>query len=131
MLGDFNARVGKAADDDGVIGEFGEDMRNASGNKLISLLHEVELVACNGRQLMSEPEWTRVRPSLDQMSVIAYILMDEQLIAVSGNVLVDSPDIECSDHFLVWRELGRVTIRGKKVRCVLKDGVWRDLMISR
>ena len=43
LLGDFNARVGKAADDDDVIGKFGEDTCNASGNKLISLLHEVEL----------------------------------------------------------------------------------------
>ena len=65
LLGDFNARVGKAADDDDVIGKFGEDTCNANGNKLISLLREVELVACNGRQLVSEPEWTRVRPSLD------------------------------------------------------------------
>ena len=53
LLGDFNARVGKAADDDDVIGKFGEDTCNASGNKLISLLHEVELVACNGRQNQS------------------------------------------------------------------------------
>ena len=30
---------------------------------------------------------TRVRPSLDQKSVIEYILMDEQLTAVSGNVI--------------------------------------------
>ena len=51
---------------------------------------------------MSEPEWTRVRPSLDQKSVIDYILMDEQLM---GNVIVDSTDIGCSDHFLVWVEL--------------------------
>ena len=87
LLGDFNARVGKAIDDDDVIGKFGEDTCNASGNKLISLLHEVELVACNGRELVSEPEWTRVRPSLDQKS---YILMDEQLMAVLGNVIVDS-----------------------------------------
>ena len=36
----------------------------------ISSSHEVELVACNGRLLVSEPEWTRVRPSLDQKSVI-------------------------------------------------------------
>ena len=36
LLGDFNARVGKAADDD-VIGKFGEDTCNTSGNKLISL----------------------------------------------------------------------------------------------
>ena len=65
LLGDMNARVGKAADDDDVIGKFGEDTCNASGNKLISFLREVELVACNGSQLVSEPEWSRVRPSLD------------------------------------------------------------------
>ena len=70
LLGDFNATVGKAADDDDVIGKFGEDTCNTSANKLISLLHEVELVTCNGRQLVSEPEWTRVRPSLDQKSAI-------------------------------------------------------------
>ena len=83
----------------------------------------MELVACNGRQLVSEPEWTRVRPSLDQKSVIDYILMDEQLMAVSGNVIVDSTDIGCSDHFLVWMEIGRVTKRGKKVKRVLRR--WR------
>ena len=123
LLGDFNARVGKAADDDDVISKFGEDTCNASGNKLISLLREVELVACNGRQLVSEPEWTRVRPSLDQKSVIDYILMDEQLMAVSENVIVDSTDIGCSDHFLVWMEIGKVTKRGKKVKRVLRR--WR------
>ena len=53
-----------------MIGKFGEDTCNASGNEFISLLREVELVACNVRQLVSEPEWTRVRPSLDQKSVI-------------------------------------------------------------
>ena len=120
LFGDFNARVGKVAADDDMIGKFGEDTCNASGNKLMSLLHKVELVAYNGRQLVSEPEWTRVRPSLDQKSVIDYILMDEQLMAVLGNVLVDSTDIGCSDHFLVWMELGRVTKRGKKVKCVLR-----------
>ena len=46
LLGDFNARLGNAADDDDVISNFGEDMCNTSGNKLISLLREVELVAC-------------------------------------------------------------------------------------
>ena len=64
-----------------MIGKFGEDTCNASGNKLISLLYEMELVACNGRQLVSEPEWTRVRPNLDQKSVI-----DGQLMAVSGKM---------------------------------------------
>ena len=66
LLGDFNARVGRSADVDDVIGMFGEDASNASGNRLVSFLNEVEMVVCNGRKFMLEPEWTRVRPSLSQ-----------------------------------------------------------------
>ena len=74
FLGDFNASVGKAADDDDVIGKFGEDTCNASGNRLNSLLQEVELVACNGRQLVSEPEWTKVRLRLrEKMCVVSQL----------------------------------------------------------
>ena len=64
LLGDFNARVGKSTDVDGI---FGEDTCNRSG---LSFLNELELVICNGRRCVSEPEWTRVRPSLDQKSVL-------------------------------------------------------------
>ena len=62
-LGDFNARVGKAVDSDDVIGMFGEDTCTSSGNRLISFLHDVDLVVCNGRRLLLDPEWMRVRPS--------------------------------------------------------------------
>ena len=72
MLGDFNARVGKSSQVDDVIGMFGEDTCNASDNKLISFLNEVELVVCDGRKLVVEPEWTRVRPSSKQKFVIDY-----------------------------------------------------------
>ena len=41
-----------------------------SGNKLTSFLNKLELVICNGRRCVSEPEWTRVRPSLDQKSIL-------------------------------------------------------------
>ena len=58
LLGDFNARVGRSVEVDDVIGMFGEDICNASGNRLISFLNEVELVVCNGRKLVVEPEWT-------------------------------------------------------------------------
>ena len=44
LLGDFKARVGKSVEVADVIGMFGEDTRNASGNRLISFLNEVELV---------------------------------------------------------------------------------------
>ena len=42
LLGDFNARLGEPLDD--VMGMFGEEKCNASGNRLISFLNEVELV---------------------------------------------------------------------------------------
>ena len=46
---DFNASVVKSVDVDDVICMFGEETCNASGNRLISFLNEVELVICNGR----------------------------------------------------------------------------------
>ena len=55
---------------------FGEDACNATGNRLISFLNEVELVVCIGRKLVVEPEWTGVRPSLKQKSIIDYVITD-------------------------------------------------------
>ena len=79
LVCDFNARVGKTADDDDVISKFGEDTCNACGNKLISPLHEVELVACKER--------VRTSVSFDQNSVI---LMHKQLMAVLGSIDIGS-----------------------------------------
>ena len=102
LLGDFNARVGKSTDVDDVIGIFGEDTCIRLGHYYIiqdRFLNELELVICNGRRCMSEPEWTRVRPSLDQKSVIDYIITDAQLLRESGDVCIDSTHIGMSDHF--------------------------------
>ena len=41
--------MGRSVELDDVIGMFGEDTCNASGNKLVSFLNEVEIVVCNGR----------------------------------------------------------------------------------
>ena len=123
LLGDFNARVGRSVELDDVIGMFGEDTCNASGNRLVSFWNEVEMVVCNGRKFKLEPEWTRVRPSLKQKSVIDYIITDPQLMAVSGNVHVDNTDIGCSNHFLVWMELGRTAKNFKKEKRVIRR--WR------
>ena len=51
MLGEFNARAGRSTEVENVIGVFEEETCNASGNKLISFLNEVELVVCNGTGL--------------------------------------------------------------------------------
>jgi endonuclease/exonuclease/phosphatase family metal-dependent hydrolase len=58
---------------------------------------------------VSEPEWTRVRPNLQQKSVVDYVVTDVQLMRESGVVQVDITDIGASDHLLVWLELGWVT----------------------
>ena len=52
---------------------------------------------------MFEPEYTRVRPSLDQKSVIHR--SDVLLMRESGEVHGDPTDIGMSDYFLVWLEL--------------------------
>ena len=69
-------------------------------------MNEVKLMICNGRNLVSEPKWTRVRPrrSQKQKSIIDYILADAQLLKVSGNVHVEGTNIRSSDHFLLWME---------------------------
>ena len=123
LLGDFNARVGKSSELDDVIGMFGEGKCNASGNRLISFLNEVELVVCNGREFTVEPQWTRARPSLKQKSIIDYIVTDSNLLQVSGSVQVDTVDIGKSDHFLVWMELGRTVKTTKQQKRVIKK--WR------
>ena len=123
MLGDFNARIGRSVQIDYVIGMVGEDMRNASGNRLLFFFNVVELMICNGSKLVSEPESTRVRPCLKQKSIIDFIITDAQLLEVSGNVHVDGTDIGSSDHFLVWMELERATKTSKKRKRVIRR--WR------
>ena len=64
----------------------------------MSFLNQVELVVCNGTIFVSEPEWTRVRPSL-RKSIIVYFISNSQVLSRSGNVCVVNTD------FLVWMEL--------------------------
>ena len=84
-------------------------------------------MVCNGRSLVVEPEWTRARPTLKQMSIIDYVVTDAQLMAASGKVQVDNTDIACSDHFLVCMELGRITNRSRKEKRVIKRCTVKNL----
>ena len=97
LLGDFNARVGKASEIDDVIGMFGEETPNNYGEKLVSFLTEVDLVSCNGRTFAMEPQWTRIHPGLKQKSVIDYIITDMQILKKSGKLCVDKTDIGISN----------------------------------
>ena len=107
LLGDFNARVGKSNDVDDVIGIFGEASCNSNGNLLIELLQNCNLMICNGRTMLNDPQWTQVQSRLGHKSIIDYIITDKALMKESSNVFVDRTDIGSSDHYLVWFELGR------------------------
>ena len=52
-------------------------------------MSEEELVICNSRKLVVEPEGIRVRPSFKQKSTIDYIKTDEVSKKASRNVHVD------------------------------------------
>ena len=67
--------------------------------------------------------WSLSGRELEQKSIIDFIITDPQLMAVSGNVHVDNTDIGCSDHFLVWLELGRTAKNFKKEKRVIRR--WR------
>ena len=102
---------------------FGEETSNNNGEKLVSFLTKVDLVSCNGRTFVTEPEWTRIRPSLKQKSIIDYIITDMQMLKRSGRLCVDRTDIGISDYFLLSLELGRLTKCHTKGKHVIKK--WR------
>ena len=114
LLGDFNARVGKSNEVDDIIGMFGEASCNSNGNLLIELLHNCDLMICNGRTMLNDPQWTRVQNRLGHKSIIDHIITDKALMKKSSNVFVDTTDIGSSDHFLVWFELERNFGRSRK-----------------
>ena len=99
VLGDFNARVGSAADNFDVIGRFGETHTNASGQRLIQLLHGTGMYALNGRVPCMQPAWTCCRMSRSEQSILDYILGNTDCFSSAPPVRVFQADV--SDHYLV------------------------------
>ena len=51
--------------------------------------------------------------------MITYVVADTQLMVASGEIHVESTDIGCLDHFLVWMELGRVAECGTRKKFLI------------
>ena len=102
---------------------FGEETSNNNGEKLVSFLTKVDIVSCNDRTFVTEPEWTRIRLGLKQKSIINYIIADMQMFKSSCKLCVDRTDIGISDHFLLWLKLGHLTKCHTKGKRVIKK--WR------
>jgi len=123
ILGDLNARVGKcAAKEVSVIGPFGEETRNRSGEMWIQFAKREGLMFFNGRKRGGGVEFTRIG-SDGRESVLDYIIGPENVwkggdvkrLAVAQGV----NDFIGSDHRLVYADLevrARVRREGKRVR---------------
>ena len=92
LLGDFSARVGKSNEVDNVIFTFGEASCNDNGNLPIELLHNCDIMICNGGTMLNDPQWTRVQNCLVHKSIIDYIITDKALMKESSNVFVDTTE---------------------------------------
>ena len=122
LVGDFNARVGKSNIASGnVVGAFGEDTRNNSGELLIEFAKREGMILCNGRDSEKGVEFTRLG-SDGSKSVLDYFICPEKIWnegSVKRVVVAQSAnDFIGSDHRLVFAELevrAPVKRNGKRV----------------
>ena len=81
LLGDFNARVDKSENVDGVIEMTGKNIHtcNSNVNILFGLLQYCNVMVCNGGTLLSDLQLTQVQSHLGHKSIIDYITTDKAL----------------------------------------------------
>ena len=114
----------KKIDVDDVNGMLGEDNCTSNGNLLIELLQNCNLMICNGRTLLCDTHWTRVKSCLGHKSTIDCIITEKALIKAWSNFFLDRTIIGSSDHYLVWLELERKFSKGKKKAMLILYKWW-------
>ena len=75
VLGDFNARVGRAQQAMEVVGQFGEPTRNSNGSRLINLLCASNIFALNSRRG-------------DTCSLVVVCLVLSSLLLITYNIML-------------------------------------------
>ncbi len=88
LLGDFNARVGRAGGEGERVGCYGEERRDSRGKMLIDFLEAADLYILNGRRPCEEPEWTREQrvsrgaaAGTTQLSILDYVMANADSLA--------------------------------------------------
>ena len=119
MVGDFNARVGKASSRGQAIGQHGEDKVNDNGVRTLKVLGSNELMALNRRRECDKPDQRAIR---NEYSILDYILVDRGITQIP-KLHVSAIDIGSTDHFLIWANTDRTRkVESKKQRKVFR---WR------
>ena len=95
LLGDFNARVGRASKPDDHFGMFGEDGCNANCRLVRDLVKRQDLYSLNGRKPDSGV-YTRIRGGVK--TALDYVIVDNSLFSSDSHARV-LEDYDCgSDH---------------------------------
>lgn len=101
LAGDINARVGQRKNDQ-VVGRWGEDIVNDNGNRCIQMCQQYELKIANTHFRHKDiHKYTWERPSLQQKSIIDYIVVHQQTQFKINDVRVKRGATCGSDHFLL------------------------------
>ena len=83
VLGDFNSRVGcpKTDEENEILGEFGEEMRNFSGECALQFLKQCNLVCLNNRNPVTYPQFTYHQSGAeDRKSIIDLICVSQGMM---------------------------------------------------
>jgi hypothetical protein len=97
VCGDFNARIGKKA------GNNGEEVVNVNGRRMLKMVERCGLMVCNTQECC-EGKWTRVQA--ERRSVIDYVLVRRAEWSEVTRVCVEEGSggggVYHTDHKLVW-----------------------------
>jgi hypothetical protein len=104
MLGDFNARIGRACNESDVIGKYGEDAVNDNGNMLLEIVRPLEMMMLNGRK-EGDVEWTYMNGGTGGKSVVDLCVVTKTLQKDGAVLHVDALlDIGGDGHRPIWVE---------------------------
>ena len=119
VLGDLNARVGDE-EIEGVVGKFGVPERNGSGESLLNMCVENDLVVGNSffkKRMINKYTWARVeRGRVIERALMDYVLITRRMIGRLKDVHVyRGMTAGMSDHFLVEGKMVVAKVWGKKL----------------
>ncbi|EYB82909.1 hypothetical protein Y032_0347g3154 [Ancylostoma ceylanicum] len=136
VVGDFNAQLGKAEDDEYRIGRFGLGDRNENGNRLAGLLSAARLFHGNSVFMKKDHRrWTWESPNGTTHTEIDHILTNRRWCLLDVSVV---PSFCCgSDHRLLRAKIRfsctiekNVCHRGGGKRAVVYDGAVLEKALS-
>ena len=119
VLGDLNARVGEE-EIEGVVGKYGVPERNRSGESLLNMCIENDLVVGNSffkKRMINKYTWVRVeRGRVIERALMDYVLLTRRMIGRLKDVHVyRGMTAGMSDHFLVEGKMVVAKEWGKKL----------------